>query len=166
MAGAGETLSNKQSAISAERKLDIIKMEWSYVQSAINEEVDRKFKTRAWAITSFSAIFALSLYHKNSEIVILILPVCIFFWYLDISRQATQDIFLERDRQIASILRSPTDSDLLIFDSPLFGEMLADADKHLEYKKKAIFGRVRRLFFGSMMVAALIIYVILEYYWF
>jgi len=144
MTGAGQKSPSKQNAISAERKLDIIKTEWSYVQNVIKEEVDRKFKNRTWAVTSFSAIFGLSLYHKNEDIVLLAIPISMFFWYIDASRQATQNILLERDKYIAAVLRSPTDADLLAFDSPLFGEMLGDEGKHLAHQRKAFFGRVRR----------------------
>ena len=165
MSIAEEESSKEKDVISVDRKLDIIKTEWGYVQNVIKEEVDRKFKNRTWAATSFSAIFALSLYHKDQEIILLVLPICVFFWYIDASRQATQNILLERDRDIANVLRNPTDADLLKFDSPLFGNMLGDETKHVSYQRKAIFGRVRRFFFGSMMAASLIIYIILNYYW-
>ncbi len=165
MTGAGQKSPSKQNAISAERKLDIIKTEWSYVQNVIKEEVDRKFKNRTWAVTSFSAIFGLALYHKDQEIILLAIPICLFFWYIDASRQVTQNILLERDKDIATVLRNPTDVDLLAFDSPLFGEMLSDTDRRPAYQRKAFFGKVRRFFFGSMIAAALMIYIILHFQW-
>ncbi|MGI9502236.1 MAG: hypothetical protein ACR2RE_04180 [Geminicoccaceae bacterium] len=165
MAGADQKAPSKQNAILAERKLDIIKTEWSYVQNIIEEEANHKFKNRTWAVTSFSAIFALALYHKDQEIILLTIPICMFFWYIDASRQVIQDIVIEREKDIAAVLRSPTDADLLAFNSPLFGEMLGDKGKHLAHQRKALFGRVRRFFFGSMIAAALMIYVILHFQW-
>lgn len=165
MSIAGEGSSKDSHAILVARKFDIIKTEWSYIQSEIKEEIDRKDKNRTWAVTALSATFALSLYHNDPEIILLFLPICAFFWYLDASRQAKQNVLLERDRAIAAVLRNPTEADLLEFEAPLFGDMLGDKTKHNDYHKKAIFGKVRSLFFGCMMASALIIYLILHYRW-
>jgi len=165
MADADQKPAGKQNAILAERKLDIIKTEWSYVQSIIKEEANHKFKNRTWAVTSFSAIFALALYHKDQEIILLAVPICLFFWYIDASRQVIQNIVLEREKDIAAVLRNPTDADLLAFNSPLFGEMLDDSEKRLAHRRRAFVGRVRRFFFGSMIAAALMIYIILHFQW-
>ncbi len=143
--------------VPVDRKFSIVMTEWNYVQSILKDEVDRKFKVRAWAITTFSALFALSVHQNNPLIVLLTIPAILLFWYMDTVRQASMMILYRRSLEIEQALQNASDVGLAAFVAPVFSSKMGNDEKRREHEKKARFGKVRGLFFGSMVIASIIL---------
>ena len=65
-----------------ERKFQVIMKEWDNIQAGIHKSTDAKFMIRRWAITLFSALFALSVYQDRKTMLLIAIATTLLFWLI------------------------------------------------------------------------------------
>lgn len=124
--------------------------EWDNVQAVIHKSTDAKFMIRRWAITLFSALFALSIYQDRETMMLIATATTLLFWLLDAMRQTLQNTAFRRDHEIECVMEQPTDEAVDAFAAPVFGRMFSKRWPS-QLDVRTIFGPSRALFFGSMV---------------
>ncbi len=150
--------------------MGVLSKEWDHLQSHIARFDTIVFGIRAWAVSAFTGLLALSASQKLPVLMLLaILPVSLF-WIMDGLHKGFQHNYIRRSREIEQYLASPQWTDdikggeRLSFKSPLISVQFDKGTtlQRLLYHLRHLFIRNVLLLYGAMLVLCIGAYFVLK----